>query len=323
VPGFFCSLGFPGLIYTHVVGSGMNNFSVDSDCSVGLEFYDFLKESEHTIIRLDGFNNSSDSWCTSYISGTHRWKDSYKKRIYAKIHALDAWYVKHHSPIAMVTFTTFQKGIEKPDQIDLLKHSFNKAKKLLNKYLGKFPYIWVMECHESGYSHIHMVVFKNISRSLREKISKIWTGKYSAGGFKDAVQFKISKPQRSLRSAAAYVFAYIVKTLDYEALNTVNSGYYIQSSWVWKMSRRDTDYTGVRLWSSSRDLTEAMKNTDECLDSNIIWWRVSWKVPNGGWFPLWIDSDMSDYPDRVEAFDLLLSQDQIPIYKPSGGGAVV
>lgn len=296
----------------------MNN-SIDSDCSVGLEFYDFLKQSEKTVIRLDGCNLHTNEWCTSYISGLHRWKPEYKKRVYAKVQTLNDWYEEHRSPLTMATFTTFQRGLDKWQQIDLLKYSFNKAKKLLNKYLGRFSYVWTMEAHESGYSHIHMLMFKGISRLLREKLQHLWTGKYCAGGFSQSLDFTINKTQRDLRSAAGYVFAYIVKTLDYDMLESVSSGYYIQSSWVWKMSRHNTDYTGVRLWGCSRDLSEVMRNPSE-RDSDVIWWRVNWKVPDtSGWFPLWIDEDMAEYPERIDEFDSLLSLDQVKRYNPAGG----
>lgn len=283
-------------------------FCVDNDCTVGLEFYDFLKQSESRTIRLDACNLSTGSWCYGYVSGLHRWKNEYRKRVYAKLQCLNSWYEEHHSPVTMVTFTTRQKGLEKWEQIDLLKYSFNKAKKMLNKYLGKFPYVWVMECHKSGYSHIHMLIFKRVPRELRYQLQELWNNKYSAGGFGESMNFKVKKSQRDLRSAAAYVFAYVTKTLDYELLSDVSSGYYIQSSWIWKMSRHDTDYTGVRSWGSSRDITEAMRYTGK-IDSDIVIWRVNWLTPSGDWFPVWVDEDMAAYPDRIYEFDQLLLED--------------
>ncbi|HEY9754603.1 MAG TPA: hypothetical protein V6C97_05565, partial [Oculatellaceae cyanobacterium] len=260
------------------------NFEIDSDCSVGMEFYDFNVESEQCSIRIDGCCGSDDEWCTSYISGLHRWKPDYKKKTYAKLQCLNDWYDEHHSPITLVTFTTRQRDLEKWEQIDLLKSSFNKGKKMLNKRLGRFPYVWVMECHESGYSHIHMIIFREVPRKVRRELQGLWNNKYCAGGYGEALNFSIKKGQRDLRSAGAYVFAYVVKTLDYEMLKHVDSGYYIQSSWVWKMSRHDTDYTGVRLWGCSRDISEAMAYSGE-KNLDAIWWRVSWKIPDGGWFP--------------------------------------
>jgi hypothetical protein len=290
--------------------------AIDSDCSVGLEFHSFLEDSEKCHIRIDGWHSDS-GWCTTYISGLHRWKPEYRRRVYAKVQCLNGWYDEHHSPVSMVTFTTCQKGLPKPGQISLLKDSFAKAKKLLRKRIGYFPYVWVMECHESGYSHIHMLVFKDIPREVRQEIKKLWNEKYGAGGFSDAVQFEIRKGQRDLRSAAAYVFAYVTKTMDSEALSDVDSGYFKQSSWVWKMSQHDTPYKGVRTWDCSQDIKEAMRSPENA--SGVTWWRTSWNTADvSGWFPLWVDEDMAAYPERIHEFDSLLALGEVAEYSRVG-----
>lgn len=304
--------------------------TIDTDISVKNDFREFLILSESRTIRLDGYctggfdvdgvhlGYDNDSWCALYISGLHRWKREYKKRVYAKVQCLNAWYDTHHSPITMCTFTTYQRGLDKWEQLELLKCSFNKAKKMLNKYLGLFSYVWVMEPHDSGYSHIHMILFKSVSRELRKKLQTLWIEKYNPGAslpgqrYGESLNFKIKKGQRDLRSAAAYIFAYVNKTLDYELLEQFDSGYYLQSAWVWKMSKHDTDYTGVRLWGCSRDLSEVMKSPD-LPPSECIWWRVNYFIPAdsespGGWYPLWIDGDIAAYPERVSAFDYSLSE---------------
>jgi hypothetical protein len=76
------------------------------------------------------------------------------------------------------------------------------------------------------------------------------------------------------------------------------------------MSQRNDNYTGVRTWDCSRDLKKVMKL--EKGESDIDWFRFSVKVPEtdkhkAGWFPLWIDDDMSGYADRIHEFDEVLS----------------
>lgn len=307
------------------LSSGMSDYlklkciEEDTDESVCAEFEKFLKDSEKTCFRLDGFSNESGA-CTKYISGLNRHKIEYRKRIWAKIQCLNGWYEKNHSPITMCTFTTAQKGLDKCEQIELLQASFERAKKMLNKYLGKFSYIWVMEAHESGYSHIHMLIFKAIPRELRSMLHELWITKYNPGASieghrcNQSLDFKISKGQRNLKSAAAYVFSYVGKTLNTESLQDRHSGYFIQSAWLWKMSQRGTDYKGVRTWGCSRDLSLVMRNPKTNYD--IKWWRFSVNVPakyrsKGGWYPLWVDDDMSVCPDRIEEFDeWLIGMDQ-------------
>lgn len=279
--------------------------------TVDKEFIEFLKRSENTCLRLDGCDVVNGGWKTLKMSGLHRWKTEYKKRIYAKLRQLNPWYENHKSPITMVTFTTRQRGLSIREQINLLKHCFNKAKKLLNKYLGKFSYFWIIEPHKSGYAHIHMLIFKSVPRELRYKLASAWSGSYGAGGFKESLKFSMSKTQRSLRSAGAYVFKYIEKTLDYDMLSDTNSGYFRLSSFVWKMSRHDTEDTGVRFWGCSRDLSEVMAYSGD-KDTSTIWWRVSYWFPDtdrysAGWFPVWVDDDMAAYPERIYEFDKWLS----------------
>lgn len=278
----------------------------DSDESVCQEFSAFLKDSEKSQIRIDGYDPDK-GWCSARITGLHRFKPEYRKRVYAKVQCLNSWYEEHPSPISMVTLTTRQRGLSKPDQIDLLKVSFNKAKQMLNKRLGLFPYVWVMEAHESGYSHIHWLIFKDIPPEVQTEIKQLWNEKYGAGGYSDALQFDIREAQKSLRSAAAYVFAYVTKTMDSEALSDHDSGYFKQSAWVHKMSQHKTAYKGVRTWGSSRDITEVMRRPES--PSGVIWWRTSWKTEDmTEWFPCWIDEDMAACPDRIEEFDSWLAQ---------------
>lgn len=281
--------------------------TIDELQSVDKEFIEFLKRSESVRLRLDGCDVSTNEWKTCIMSGLHRWKTEYKKRIYAKLRQLNPWYEQNRTPLTMATFTTRQRGLSIPEQVDLLRLSFNKAKKLLNKYLGKFPYFWIVEPHKSGYAHIHMLIFKSIPRALRYKVASAWSGSYGAGGYKDSLKFSISKTQRSLGSAGAYVFKYIEKTLEYDLLSNPDSGYFKLSCWVWKMSKRNTDYTGVRFWGCSRDLSEVMAYSVED-DMNTIWWRVNYwytatdKYP-AGWYPIWTDEDMAAYPERIYEYD--------------------
>lgn len=288
----------------------------DTDESVKAEFEEFLKESEKTCFRLDGYDLEAGE-CTKYMSGMNRHKIEYRKRVWAKIQCLNGWYEKNHSPITMATFTTAQSGLTKWEQIELLQTSFERAKKMLNKHLGTFSYIWVMEAHpNSGFSHIHMLIFKEIKREVRQLLHDLWVTKYnpaaSIPGHKcdQSLQFEIRKGQRDLKSAAAYVFHYVGKTLKSESLQDKNSTYYLQSAWVWKMTKRNSDYKGVRNWGCSRDLSQVMKAPET--NSDIKWFRFSVNFPakynnKGGWFPLWVADDMADFTERIEDFDKSLS----------------
>lgn len=273
------------------------------DNITGLEFQKFLKQSEIPRIRLDGSNLDTGMWCTSVVTGLHRWKPEYKKRVIRKMQSLNDWYNCYKYPVTMITFTTRQKGLSIPDQITFLKSNFVKAKDVMRK-VSKFPYFWVIEPHKTGFGHIHCLAFKEFSSDERDNIRKLWVEKYKAGVYQAAPKFVMKKNSIHLESAAAYVIKYMKKTMEYDLLKNDDSGYFKFSSWVWKMSRHDTDYKGVRIWGCSQDISQVIAYQGEP-DTGVRWWRVNYLLPDteDGWFSLWVDEDMAAFPERVYEFD--------------------
>lgn len=261
----------------------------DENEKVKDRFEEYLKLNENGYIRLDGYNPEAETFEVVYMPVLHRWKKEYKKRVLAKTYKINDWYKENKQPVTLITFTTRQKGLTIPQQIDLLKDSFNKIKKTMNKVLGKFDYLWVMEPHKSGYAHIHMLYFgKKLTKDNQKLIKTLWDKKYNAG---NQLDFSYSPTQRSLNNAGGYVFKYLAKTLTYEMLEMKETGYYQLSAWAREMSKRDTSYRGVRFWGCSRDLTKAM-SADTC-PSPVIWFRTNIKRDNS-WFPVWVSPDLYD-----------------------------
>lgn len=255
---------------------------------------EYLDKNKNGVIRIDGYNLDDDEYSVCYLPLLHRWKPEYKKRVMAKTYSINEWYKKNRLPVTLITFTTRQTDLLIPEQVDLLRESFNKVKKVMNSRLGHFPYLWVIESHKSGMSHLHMLYFgdelpialQGDGKKNRGLIRELWENKYDAGKI---IDFSFSPAQRSLNNAGGYVFKYLAKTLSYEALNDRDSGYFLLSSWVREMSRRDSHYRGVRLWDCSRDLKEAMRLNRDA--SPVIWFRSNIKTENG-WFPLWVSPDL-------------------------------
>src|SRR5665647_1115494 len=254
----------------------------------------YLEKNKNGVIRIDGYNQDTGEYEVRYMPLLHRWKPEYKKRVMAKTYAINKWYQKNRLPVTLITFTTRQIGMAIPDQIQLLKEAFNKVKKVMNRHLGRFPYLWVIEAHKSGMSHLHMLYFgaklpvelQGDGKKNRGLIRELWENKYQAGKI---IDFSFSPVQRSLNNAGGYVFKYLSKTLNYDMLSDRDSGYFLLSSWVREMSRRDTDYKGVRFWDCSRDLKKAMRLNRDA--SPIIWFRTNIKTDKG-WFPLWVSPDL-------------------------------
>lgn len=289
---------------------------------------EYLDKNKNGVIRIDGYNLDDDEYSVCYLPLLHRWKPEYKKRVMAKTYAINEWYKKNRLPVTLITFTTRQTDLLIPEQVDLLRESFNKVKKVMNSRLGHFPYLWVIESHKSGMSHLHMLYFgdelpielQGDGKKNRGLIRELWENKYDAGKI---IDFSFSPAQRSLNNAGGYVFKYLAKTLSYEALNDRDSGYFLLSSWVREMSRRDSRYRGVRLWDCSRDLKEAMRLNRDA--SPVIWFRSNIKTENG-WFPLWVSPDLwGDAESKVLIqFDCWLNSnvDNTAIACVSGGDII-
>jgi len=266
----------------------------DLDEQVKDKMVDYLEKNKNGVIRIDGYNEDADEYEVRYIPMLHRWKPEYKRRVMAKTYAVNEWYKKNRMPVTLITFTTRQADLSIPDQVTLLRESFNKVKKVMNRHLGHFPYLWVIESHKSGMSHLHMLYFgpelpvelQGDGKNDRGLIRNLWEKKYDAGKI---VDFSFSPSQRSLNNAGGYVFKYLSKTLSFEALADRDSGYFLLSSWVREMSRRDSHYTGVRFWDCSRDLKDAMLLNRAA--SPVIWFRSNIKTDKG-WFPMWISPDL-------------------------------
>lgn len=271
---------------------------------------DFLDKNKYCVMRIDGYDVDTGEYIVRYLPMLHRWHPDYKKRVMAKTYALNQWYQKNRVPVTLITFTTRQNDLI-PDQILLLNSAFNKIKKVLNRRLGRFSYMWVIEAHKSGYCHLHMLYFgdelpielQGDGKKNRGLIRDLWENKYDAGKI---IDFSFSPAQRSLNNAGGYVFKYLSKTLAYEALEDRDSGYFLLSSWVREMSRRDSKYQGVRFWGCSRDISEAMRlNLNP---SPVIWFRTNIKTASG-WYPLWVSPDLWDDSgnDYLIRFDAWLS----------------
>lgn len=279
----------------------------DLDEIVKEKMYDFLERTKKTVMRLDGFDPEKECYAVWYLPLLHRWKPQYLKRVLAKTYAINEWYKKHvpRLGVTMITFTTEQRDVMIPDQIEALRYSFNKIKKVMKKHLGSFSYLWVIEPHKTGYCHLHMLYFgSRIPTFIKKKIDDLWINKYHVA--RHHVNFEYSGYQRNLNNAGGYVFKYLSKTMDEKLITDRDSGYFLLASWVREMSRHDSRYNGVRMWGCSRDISDAMRY-DKAV-SPVCWFRVNLKTDTG-WFPIWVSEDLwsDDGSTYIEKFDSWVS----------------
>jgi len=193
----------------------------------------------------------------------HRWSIPYRNMILAKLYRLSDWYDTHVSNVTMLTFTTYQKNITYPDQLMLLKKSFNKIRQTISKFEGNSQYFWILEHHKSGYAHMHCMYFRFFSQVEQQTIRSLWSDKYGAGSAAHGVNFSGQiKQQTSIGSLKAYLMKYLSKTFYDES-----PGQLLFNFNVWAMQQSD-DYPGIRLLGSSRAVSAIMKFPGEVLDKN-------------------------------------------------------
>lgn len=115
-------------------------------------------------------------------------------------------------------------------------------------------YIWVIEPHKSGYPHLHILVFTEISQLLQDKIKQLWSEKYKAGSKEHGVDFTTRIPEEDINSLRNYLMKYIAK--GFVITNTKFSETFwikeqlIFNALIWK--------NGYRIFQPSRTLQKIM-----------------------------------------------------------------
>jgi len=220
------------------------------------DFYGYLfdtKQSGFHRFALDGYH---------HIPYVHRFMQAYRNGLLAKLHQLNDWYQRNPVPVTMVTFTTYQTGISFVDQLFLLKDSYRKINKVIRKF-GKINYFWVLEPHKSGYIHMHCLYFTLFTDEQKDKINNLWASSYHAGDSKHGVIFEGTiKPSQTLSNVSNYLMKYIGKTFTDQSPGQLQF-----NTLLWALSKC-SDYPGVRMIGSSRELSKIMSWRKEPRDPN-------------------------------------------------------
>jgi len=130
--------------------------------------------------------------------------------------------------VTMFTLTTYQgshsrynngsfsrmatgKDLTILDCFNLLKVSRTKFLNVLrNRYPG-INYVWILEPHETGYPHCHLVVFREFSENEQQEIKRLWSGKYQAGSYDRGIEVTSKQSDESIQSIRNYLMKYMTK----------------------------------------------------------------------------------------------------------------
>jgi hypothetical protein len=107
-------------------------------------------------------------------------------------------------------------------------------------------YFLLYEPHESGITHIHVLVIGDIDDAVIERLRNLWVEKYGMG---NEHAFEFSADRKEVKNLVNYLMKYMAKTV----CKTVDTDDALMRfhSLFWEM--------GYRLWSSSAYLSYVMR----------------------------------------------------------------
>lgn len=273
------------------LGAGaVRDIKKDSDLAVYLpdvlDFRDYLTKTSLCHFRITGTKESET--VVSDVEYIHRWTDTYRRSWIAKMYQLEAWHRREGLPVTLLTLTTYQDGwyshqkgrnLTIPESFDALKTGWVKVAKIIRKELKKIEYFWVMEPHESGYPHMHVMLFAEVEPELQDKISSLWES-YGAGSRAHGVDFEIRPEIEGIQSLRNYLLKYLAKGL--QGTNSkfgdepLLPGHWVFHSQVWKYK--------YRIVGSSRLLSRVMAY--DAPESPMEWVRTDLVNEYGEIYPL-------------------------------------
>jgi len=149
-----------------------------------------------------------------------RWTTAYRKKLLAKLYLLDEYIKENPSPVTLMTLTTYHDlkyrqnddspRLSIPEAFEVLKTSWKKLSMIIRKKMPNTEYIWIVEPQKSGYPHLHVVLFADVSIGMQDGIKKQWE-KYGAGDYEHGADFEIRQPEDTIKSLRNYLMKYIAK----------------------------------------------------------------------------------------------------------------
>lgn len=264
-------------------------------------FKQYLEEKARYSFRATGKNKLGHSIVREFPY-VHRWTKIYRKSILAKFYQLDEWVKTHQTFVTHFTLTVYQSSKSKlhngsysrkvkgydlkyQESLDLLLAS---RKKLLDVIRHRYPginYVWVMEAHETGYPHCHLLMFREFSEAEQNSIKDLWALKYQAGSRAHGVKVTSSGESEKVLSMKNYLMKYMDKQFS-EGTEGWTEGDLLFNAMMWE--------TKTRMWGTSKELTAVMKRPDSP-ESGIVWDTIELVTP-GGEFKVWSSEDGTPLP---------------------------
>jgi hypothetical protein len=166
---------------------------------------------------------------------------------------------------------------------DLLKGS---RRKFLNVLHNRYPgtnYVWILEPHETGYSHCHLVVFREFSEPEQIFIKELWSKKCQAGSFDRGIEVTSKQSDEAIHSIRNYFMKYMTKQFG-TGDQAWTDGKLQFNAMIWATK------TLVRCFQSASSI---MRRPEK--DSDVTWGTVELLIP-GAQFTIWSREDGTPFP---------------------------
>lgn len=160
-----------------------------------LNFTSYLSDTSDKTFIIRGHVSSTGEPVVKEIPYVHRWTPVYRRSILAKLYQLEDSLGNDLYDVTMITLTTYQRDLSPEDCLFMLKEFFNRLFKCLRKSVGTVDYFAILEHHETGYPHMHIMYMKCLNEAEKEHIRLLWSSLYGVGSYQHGVEF--SEPQKS------------------------------------------------------------------------------------------------------------------------------
>jgi hypothetical protein len=263
-------------------------------------YKNYLSSTKEYHFRICGTDKNGE--VAVIIPFIHRWTDIYRKSILAKFYKLDDWIRNNPGIVSMFTLTVYQgsqsryndgsysrkvvgKNLTIQDCFNLLKVCRAKFLNVLrNRYPG-INYVWVLEPHETGFPHNHLIVFREFTEAEQNIIKQLWSEKYRAGSYDRGIEVTSKRSEESIHSIRNYLMKYMTKQFG-SGEEPWTDDEFLFNAMVW--------VTSTRMWGASKKLTAIMRRPIK--ESDVTWNTVELLIP-GGQYTVWSRKDGTPFPN--------------------------
>ena len=239
-----------------------------------LNFIGYLSDTAKRQFKITFRNTLTGEGFVKWKPYIHRWTETYKKGILAKMYQLEASLGEDVQELEFISLTTFQHGTNREDCLTNLKRGCKKLLDLLRWKFGTQDYLWMFEPHESGFAHLHLVYFKKLTDQEKDSLKKLWAEKYEYGDYEHGLYFSAPRASENgcfVSGSIARIKGYLMKYLS-KGLHSGSESFheYVLNGKHVKLDMTLHELlfnsllkkTKTRLWGCSRNFSKIMKRPD-------------------------------------------------------------